>query len=209
MESTPKDNTTELLRRTATGDKQAFRQLYEHTSPRLYSVAIQLMTDPRLAEDVLQDAFVQIWHRAKDYHADRGSVFTWLSSIVRYRGIDALRKGGRYGLLGREQPINIDPVDLDYLEVDATDEGHPAGPLTMAIANEDTSHLRGCIDRLSANQRRSISLAFFRGFTHRELADCLKEPLGTVKSRLRRSLKRLRECLEQLYNGDEVQRGTN
>ncbi len=69
--------------------------------------------------------------------------------------------------------------------------------------------LRDCIDRLSMNQQRSVTLAFFRGFTHQELADCLAEPLGTVKSRLRRSLSRLKDCLENLGNGNEIRRGTS
>lgn len=200
----------DLLLATARGDAGAFRELYDETSPRLFGVALTMLRDPGHAEDVLQEAFVQVWHRAGDYHAERGSVFTWLTTIVRYRAIDLLRK--RDPTSGRAGPVGIDPDDFDYLRLAAAEgDGNEAqpGPLARAIASEENSRLRDCIERLSGNQQRSVSLAFFRGLTHRELADCLAEPLGTIKSRLRRSLMRLKECLEQLGNADEIRRGAS
>ena len=206
------DNLKQLLSATAHGDAKAFKTLYDQTSPRLHAVALTMMRDSDLAEDVLQDAFVQVWHRAGEFHADRGSVLTWLTTIVRYRAIDLLRKRGRDGPSGKISPIDVDPADIDYLqgtnvrgELDPTQ----AGPLACAMTSEENSLLRDCIDRLSNNQQRSIALAFFRGFTHQELADCLAEPLGTIKSRLRRSLLRLKECLESLGDGNAVRRGTS
>ncbi len=201
---------TQLLRATSQGDTQAFKALYDETAPRLHAVAITMMRDPGLAEDVLQDAFVQIWHRARDYHADRGGVFTWLTTIVRYRAIDMLRKLKHDSSSGQTRMINIDPADIDYLDnTNVGDDRSQAGPLAGAITSEDNALLRKCIDRLSENQQRSVSLAFFRGLTHQELADCLAEPLGTIKSRLRRSLLRLKECLENLSEGNEIQPGTS
>ncbi len=201
---------TQLLRATAQGDAQAFKVLYDDASPRLHAVALTMMRDPGLAEDVLQDAFVQIWHRARDYHADRGSVFTWLTTIVRYRAIDLLRKLKHDKSTGEMRSIDIEPAVIDYLDrTDADDDNPQAGPLACAIVSEDNERLRSCIDRLSNNQQRSVTLAFFRGFTHQELADCLAEPLGTIKSRLRRSLQRLKECLENLGESSEIPSATS
>ena len=107
---------TQLLRATAQGDAQAFKVLYDDASPRLHAVALTMMRDPGLAEDVLQDAFVQIWHRARDYHADRGSVFTWLTTIVRYRAIDLLRKLKHDKSTGEMRSIDIEPAVIDYLD---------------------------------------------------------------------------------------------
>ncbi len=207
MSEIPNEQLKQLLGATAHGDARAFKSLYDQTSPRLHAVALTIMRDSDLAEDVLQDAFVQVWHRASEFHADRGSVLTWLTTIVRYRGIDLLRKRGRNGLRGNSNTIDTDPATIDYLQDHSSaddDDGARPGPLSNAITSEENSMLRDCIDRLSNNQQRSIALAFFRGFTHQELADCLAEPLGTIKSRLRRSLQRLKDCLESLGDGDAV-----
>lgn len=197
----------QLLRATALGDGAAFQTLYDHTSARLLAIAKTMMRDSSLAEDVLQDAFVQVWHRAGEYHADRGRVVTWLTTIVRYRAIDMLRKRGRGGPPGKTPSFDIDPASIDFL-VDRDDEvdndDNSASPLACAISSEENTNLRNCVERLSSSQQTSVALAFFRGFTHQELADCLAEPLGTIKSRLRRSLARLKECLETLGGTIEV-----
>ncbi len=201
----------QLLRATANGDARAFKALYDETSPRLHGVALTMMQDPGLAEDILQDAFVQIWHRAGEFHAERGSVFTWLTTIVRYRGIDMLRKRGQGTASVKAPPVDVGPGDFDFLRRsdNGGDETRHSGPLAGAIASEENARLHDCIDRLSDNQQRSVALAFFRSFTHQELADCLSEPLGTIKSRLRRSLMRLKECLETLGEGNEIRRSTS
>ena len=212
MTDTPDEKLKQLLGATARGDAKAFKSLYDETSPRLLAVALTMMRDSGLAEDVLQDAFVQVWHRASDFHADRGSVLTWLTTIVRYRAIDLLRKLRRDGSSGRTNPFNVDPADIDFLQqhdAGGDDDGTQPGPLACAISREENSRLRDCIDRLSNDQQQSVALAFFRGFTHQELADCLVEPLGTIKSRLRRSLSRLKDCLETLGNGNEIQSGAS
>ncbi len=212
MTDTPDEKLRQLLRATARGEANAFKTLYDATSPRLLAVALTMMRDSGLAEDVLQDAFVQVWHRAGEFHADRGSVLTWLTTIVRYRAIDLLRKLRRDGSSGNRPPIDVDPDDIDYLQqrnAEGADDGTQAGPLACAISREENSRLRDCIDRLSNNQQQSVALAFFRGFTHQELADCLAEPLGTIKSRLRRSLLRLKDCLETLGNGNEIRRSAS
>ena len=199
----------QLLRASAQGDGAAFKTLYDATAPRLLAVALTMMRDASLAEDVLQDAFVQVWHRAGEFHADRGTVLTWLTTIVRYRAIDLLRKRRHGKSSDKTQAIDVDPAAIDYLQsrdgVDIDDDSQ-AGPLVSAISSEENTNLRDCVERLSNSQQKSVALAFFRGFTHQELADCLAEPLGTIKSRLRRSLLRLKECLETLEDGIEIRR---
>lgn len=201
-----------LLAAAARGEASAFNRLYDAMAPRLFAVAITMMREPALAEDVLQDAFVQVWHRAREYHSDRGSVLTWLTTIVRYRAIDLLRKRGRDGSSGTGNPADPDADKLDRLirENAVTDEGDAEqGPLARAVSMQENSMLKNCIERLSSNQQQGVALAFFRGFTHQELSICLAEPLGTIKSRLRRSLLRLKDCLETLGNDNELHQHTN
>ena len=186
-----------LLHRVADGDPTAFRKLYDATSPHLYAIALKMMRGHAAADDVLQDAFVQVWHRAGDYHVERGRVIAWLATIVRYRAIDRLR-GRRSGMPLDESPGGMDPIDPDAA----------AGPLNSAMAADDSRFLSRCLERLSDTQQQSVALAFFHGLTHAELADSLALPLGTIKSRLRRSLQRLRECLEAIGFTDEISSGT-
>lgn len=199
-----------LLSAVAQGDASTFKVFYDETSPRMLAVALTIMRDPDLAEDVLQEAFVQVWHRAGDYHVDRGNVLTWLTTIVRYRAIDMLRKRGRGGSHGNTPSISVSLDDIDFLRrSDTSINNEELGPLASAITGEENLMLRECVDRLSNSQQQSVALAFFRGFTHRELSECLAEPLGTIKSRLRRCLSRLKECLESIGDGNEIRRSTS
>ncbi|MBT8101170.1 MAG: sigma-70 family RNA polymerase sigma factor [Gammaproteobacteria bacterium] len=207
MEQEKNQLLSSLLRNTADGDTQAFRRLYDQTSPQLYAIALQMMRAESAADDVLQDAFVQVWHRASDYHAERGTVMAWLTTIVRYRAIDMLRKQ-RNDLSLDQDTIDATAVQLDIAAKDA-DSSEPGGPMESAMADEDADYLAECLSRLSGAQKQSVALAFFRGMTHQELSDCLAMPLGTIKSRLRRSLMRLKNCLAQLGYTDEIPPRTN
>ena len=142
MGDIPNDKLKQLLRSTAQGDGAAFKALYDESSPRLLAVALTMMKDSALAEDVLQDAFVQVWHRAGEFHADRGSVLTWLTTIVRYRAIDLLRKRRQGGTPGRIRQIDVDPADIDYLQDRTTennDDSSRRRPLASAISGEESS----------------------------------------------------------------------
>ncbi|MCZ6887270.1 MAG: sigma-70 family RNA polymerase sigma factor [Gammaproteobacteria bacterium] len=170
----------DLLAKTALRDRAAFKRLYDSTAPRLFAVARNVLHEPTLAEDALQDAFVQVWHRATDYHAERGTVMTWLTTIVRYRAIDVSRRQRR--------------------DTSSFGDSETADPSTepdlLAESLEHATELRDCLQRLSASQQHSITLAFFEGLTHEEVAQRVGTPMGTIKSRIRRGLSRLRECLE-------------
>jgi RNA polymerase sigma-70 factor (ECF subfamily) len=170
----------DLIDAVARGDQGALRRLYERESRRLYGIALRIVRRPEIAAEVLQDAFLQIWQKAASYAPERGDPAAWLTGIVRYRGIDAVRK------LGRELP-SADP-----------EQGEAVAPDTFgeSDANLARGALRRCLDELDDNQRRCILLAFVDGLTHAEIAARLSAPLGSVKSWVRRGLVSLRRCLD-------------
>ena len=174
-----------LVHRTALGDRRAFEQLYRQTSATLFGVALALMRRRDLAEEVLQEAYIKAWHAAGTYQAERGTVSTWLGTIVRRSAIDRLRrqKGDRRAV--------ADP-DWELFEDDGP------GPLERMMADADARRLAKCLEHLDERQRESVRLAFFHGMTHSELAERLATPLGTVKAWIRRGLDRLRGCLDEL-----------
>ena len=155
MGETPNEKLNDLLRATAQGDAQAFKSLYDETSPRLHAVALAMMRDSGLAEDVLQDAFVQVWHRAGDYHGERGSVFTWLTTIVRYRAIDMLRKRGHDGANGKTRPIDVNLAEIDLLQRghDGNDDTRELGPLARSLKCRSQRHTANRMSARSAIKR--------------------------------------------------------
>jgi len=169
----------ELMRRTARGDKQAFANLYQATSAKLFGVALRISGRREIAEEVLQEAFVAVWGRAKDYDPVRGSVMTWLVTIVRHCAIDQLRHQ-------QSRP-----------------EGHsaPEEILTSYVAtgradiSAELRALQRCLEELDAQPRKAVLLAYLYGLTRDEIAARLRVPVGTVKSSLWRSLERLQRCL--------------
>ena len=178
----------ELLARTALSDSQAFSELYRSTSSHLYGVAVRIVREASGAEEALQEAYVAIWHHAGTYNAAKSQPLTWLTAIVRNRCLDALRR--------RE----LDTISMTADDDDATDLDLPAeggSPADLLIAGADAQSVRECVEALDGGSRQAIALAFFQGLTHAELALHLKEPLGTVKSWVRRGLERLRQCLDR------------
>jgi RNA polymerase sigma-70 factor (ECF subfamily) len=144
------------------------------------------LREPALAEDLLQEVFVNVWHHAGSYSAAKAKPQTWLTSIVRNRCLDHLRR--------RE----VDTVSLtrDDDEVEMEFEGTAATPEELLLSGADANSVRSCIEGLEAGQRQAIALAFVQGLSHAELAAHLRQPLGTVKSWVRRGLERLKKCLD-------------
>lgn len=175
----PADVLSDLLARTALGDRQAFARLYKETSAKLYGVAIRILRDNR-AEEVLQEAYVKIWHRAADYRPDKSAPLTWMASIVRNRALDELRRVG----------VETGMDDAG----DIADEA--LGPLERTLQGAEARALLRCLETLDSAPREAVTLAFFHGLAHADLARRLKQPLGTIKSWVRRSLDRLRSCLD-------------
>jgi RNA polymerase sigma-70 factor (ECF subfamily) len=176
-----------LLSRIAMGDQGAFSDLYHQTASHLYAVAVRILREPSTAEEILQEAYINVWHHAGSYDAARSQPGTWLTSIVRNRCLDQLRR--------RE----LDTVVLAGTDDDAPEFELPAdgpSPVDLLLAGADARSVRDCVDALDAGPRQAIALAFFQGLSHGELASHLREPLGTVKSWVRRGLERLRRCLD-------------
>ena len=171
----------ELIARTALGDRAAFAELYRAASPKLFGVSLRIVRERPLAEEALQDSFVNIWNHASDYAQAKSAPATWMTAIVRNRSLDIVRRT-------REAP----DVD-DELAANLADE--TASPLRDSEDREQAHRLRHCLEELEAGERQTIALAFFHGLTHSELAGHLRRPLGTVKTHIRRGLAKLRDCL--------------
>ncbi|WP_019916219.1 sigma-70 family RNA polymerase sigma factor [Methyloversatilis discipulorum] len=180
-----------LLARVALRDRQAFRQLYDACAPQLLGVALRLLRRRDLAEDVLQDAFTSVWHRADSYRADASQPMTWLTSIVRNRALDLLRAES----VRRTESLDDDEDGQGGVAALGDDRPSPLGLLEQAA---DALHLRRCIDDIDGPQRQCLALAYYHGLSHSELAEHLGSPIGSVKVWLRRGLDRLRRCMERL-----------
>ncbi|HBC18457.1 MULTISPECIES: sigma-70 family RNA polymerase sigma factor [Alcanivorax] len=175
------DGLVHALARIAQGDRQAFAGFYQKTHRAVFGMCVHLLRDRDEACDVLQETYIQVWHHAGEYHCDRGSVQTWMMSIGRYRCLDALRRR-RY--------------EADYDSVSDRQESSAPGPMDNAGNQLDRQRLNHCLKDLDERYRSSIEMAYFRGFTHQELAVAMGEPLGTTKSWIRRGLDVLRRCLD-------------
>jgi len=179
----PAQELDQLLSQCALGDREAFRALYEATAAKLFAVALRILRREDWAEEVLQECYVSVWRHAPEYKADRAAPMTWMTSIVRNRCLDWLRRP------------NPEPLADEALE--ALESPNP-GPLARLEEGRDSAALARCLRGLDARQRQAIALAFFDGLSHAELAKHLREPLGTVKTWVRRGLQRLKACLGAL-----------
>ena len=175
-----------LLAATARGDQAAFARLYAHTSPHLLGLLVRMLKRMDWAEEALQDCYMRIWRRSDSYEPGRGSPMAWLSTIARYRALDLLR-ARRPEVIEAETPEQAPPL------LEREDDGQR--PDAGAVEHEELRRLGDCMARLSGDERRSVLLAYYEGYTHAELSARLGSPLGTVKSWVRRGLQQLRDCL--------------
>jgi RNA polymerase sigma-70 factor (ECF subfamily) len=171
---------TALLIRCASGDRAAFRSLYDAQSPRLHGLALRITRDHGLAADATHDAFVQVWNQAVRFDPARGAAGAWLTSIVRYRALDITRRRVR------EKP-GYEPPEQEDESPDA---------LAQLVTSAEGSALRLCLEELEPDRRKLLMDAYADGLSHSELAEKTGAPLGTIKSWIRRSLASLKRCLE-------------
>ncbi len=169
-----------LLLRCARADGAAFRRLYETQGPHLYAVALRITRQPALASDAVHDALLQVWRNAARFDPARGNARAWLLSLVRYRALDLVARVGRV-LPAADAP---DPADPD------------PNPLDRMLGTEAGSALHRCLQDIEPSRRRMVVMAFLDGLTHPEVAARVAQPLGTVKSGIRRALATLRACLD-------------
>ena len=165
-------------------DRAAFQALYEASSPRLYGLALRILGRRELAEEVLQESFVAIWHHALDYESALSAPMTWMTTIVRNRAFDVLRRSRHEG--------EADAFEHDALASLADMAATPAERMQMS---SEAQALADCMAALEEKHREVVGMAFFHDLSHSDVAEKLTLPLGTVKTWIRRSLARLHACL--------------
>ncbi len=185
MLPTVEETQTQLLRRIATGDRDALAEFYDQTAGALYSVALRILNEPPEAEEVIQDVFGQIWEKAASFHPAVGVPFHWVMSIVRNRSIDRLRS--------RQRRARVMTNWEDAGELDPPLESVSS---RVPLAEDELGAIRSAVVQLPIDQRQAIEMAFFSGLTHPEIAEALKEPLGTIKARIRRGMMKLKDSLQ-------------
>lgn len=177
----------ELLQRIAQRDRQAFSQLYDRYSGVLYSTTLRILNNPEEASDVLQDVFFQIWEKAGSYDPKLGKPFNWALTLTRNRAIDRLRA------LKRRYSF-IEEVTHEFAE-----GGNPRSAWNEEfMSSERASLIRAAVETLPLEQRQAIEMAFLGGMTQNEISETLKQPLGTIKARIRRGMLKLRDSLKEL-----------
>jgi RNA polymerase sigma-70 factor (ECF subfamily) len=178
------------MRGVAEGDQQALASLYDATGRTVFGLLLRILADSSAAEEVLLDVYTQVWRQATAYSAERGTPLAWLTTIARSRAIDRLRRG-------RLEQKRTEPLDLTATQVAAAG----ASVEEDVQARETGAFVRAALDALAPEQREVIELAYYGGMSHSEIAAARNLPLGTVKTRTRLGMMRLREMLKPVYEG--------
>jgi RNA polymerase sigma-70 factor, ECF subfamily len=173
-----------MLDLLARAEPEGIEMLYDRYSGLAYTLAFRILEDAGAAEDVVQEAFLSVWRRASTYRSDRGSLRTWVCSIVHHRALDRLR--GRAGRTRQD-------VALEHAPAAVTSVSDTWDQVADALEREA---VRTALDQLSVEQRETIELAYFGGYSQTEISDLMNVPLGTVKGRTRLALRKLRGALE-------------
>lgn len=177
-----------LIRLIAGGREEALGELYDRYHRLVFSLALNIVGDPATAEEIVLDVFARIWQKAGTYRSDQAKVGTWLTSITRYRAIDLLRQQG-----ARPERLSTSWADLPL-------SAHPRvnGPEPAVERALERERMRAAINDLPVEQRQVLALAYFRGLTQSEIAEATGQPLGTVKTRVRLAMLKLRQTLQDL-----------
>lgn len=184
-----------LFHALAKGDEAALAALYDRYGGLVYTLALRIVGDRHLAQEVVQDVFLRCWERAETYQPERGRVGAWLLGITRNRAIDLLRSRQHHARL-REQDRLPPPGALE-------EPGQPDASETIALRQA----VGAALDALPARQRQAIALAYYGGLTQAEIAQALGEPLGTIKTRMRDGMERLRRLLRPLIEPEREEPG--
>ena len=177
----------ELLVRIAAGEKDALEAIYERYSSPVYSLARYMLRSEAVAEEATQDVFLNIWLKASSYNSSRGQPKTWIMSVAHHKIIDVIRSRRRAEAIS--DPKEYETLDLLPSEQMGTDEA--------VVSNLEAERVRRALERLPAAQQEVVTLAYFGGLSQSEIAVRLGQPLGTVKTRARLALQKLREELRQ------------
>ncbi|MBK8448345.1 MAG: ECF RNA polymerase sigma factor SigK [Micropruina sp.] len=180
--TTRADPVADALTGCASGDQSAMATLYDLTSTKVYGLALRVLRNPAHAEEVAQESYLDAWQRSAGFDATRGSGLAWLLTITHRRAVDRVRAA--QAASRRDTTYGLEDLATT-----------PADPADIAIASVEAARVRGALHDLTQLQREAVELAYFGGRTHREVADALDVPLGTVKTRIRDGLTRLRSAL--------------
>jgi len=180
------EDLAQLLSRVALRDRAAFERLYRATCAHLLGVAFRILNNRDRAEEVLQEAFMNVWHSAGGYKPGVAAPMTWLINIVRNKAIDAVRSGKTE----RASTVALDDEGMDVPDQEALQPQHLLDDSLLRVK------IDRCMGELNASQRQALALAYYRGMVHTEIAEALNAPLGTAKAWVRRGLDKLKACLE-------------
>lgn len=178
----PVTDLADLLKRAARGDQAAFAELYDATASRLYGLAVRVVRDPAQAEEVVQEAYLDVWRTSARFDSDRGSALSWLLTICHRKAVDRVRSAEASSR--RDTTYEQQNQTVDH---DATADA--------AEASMEATRVRRALHTLTEVQREAIELAYFGGYTHTEVAGILELPVGTAKTRIRDGLIRLRDTM--------------
>jgi len=174
-----------LLRLITQGNQNAISELYDRYSRLVYSIALNATSNPSLAEDITQDVFIRIWEKADSYRSEQAKVSTWMTSITRYRTIDLIRRQ-------KSRPEgNLEP----WATVEELNPSDPVNTETQVDLSLRRQRVRDALAKIPNSQREALAYAYFGGYSHAEIAELLGEPLGTVKTRIRLAMQKLRDIL--------------
>ncbi len=185
----------ELMQRLHHRDQRAFEAIFDRYGDLVYSTALRVLRDTQLAEDVSQEIFVRLWRKPQSYVAERGRFLTWIISVTRNRAVDEVRSRGR-----RQRHETASPEEQER-ELPASDSIDPA--LNAQLA-EQARIVRAALAELPPEQREIIELAYFGGLTQQEISDRLDQPLGTVKTRIRLGMQKLRAALAPQIRSEQI-----
>jgi len=172
----------DLLRASARGDQVAFAQLYDATAARVHGMALRVVRDPAQAEEVTQEAYLEIWRTAARFDPSRGSALSWLLTLTHRKAVDRVRSAEAASRRDTTYHQQNQPIDHDVTA-------------EQANASLEARRVRGALASLTAVQREAVELAYFGGYTHTEVATMLELPVGTAKTRIRDGLIRLRDAM--------------
>jgi RNA polymerase sigma-70 factor (ECF subfamily) len=182
-----------LIRLIANAQADALSALYDRYSRLVFSLAFNVVRDHGTAEEITLDVFVRVWEKAQTYRAERAQVSTWLTSITRNRSIDVLRRQG-----ARPEGHSVSWADVMPASVPRVN-----GPEATSELMLQRQRVRLAIAQLPEEQRQALALAYFGGYKHREIAEALGEPLGTIKTRIRLAMGKLRHALQEEFGDGE------
>ena len=166
-------------------DENALGELYDRYAKLVFSLALNSTSDPKIAEEITQDVFFRIWQKAATYRAERAKVTTWLVTMARNRTIDALRR----------RAVRPEQHSVPWVDVPSTNTTSANDPEYLASLSLLQDSVRAAVAQLPPKQQEALSMAFFQGLSHQEIADSLGEPLGTIKTRIRLAMQKLRTIL--------------